>query len=69
MPLEISEIGVRMAVREPGEAPPPGGAASGGGGGGCGSQRSSGLTGPQHDALVEECVRNVLRALQMREAR
>ena len=69
MPLHISEIGVQMAVREPGEAPPPEGAASGGGGGGCGSQRSSGLTGPQHDALVEDCVRSVLRALRMHEAR
>jgi len=72
MPLHISEIGVRMAVREPGEAPPPEGAkgmGGGGGVGGCGDQKSSGLTGPQRDALVEECVRNVLRALRMREAR
>jgi hypothetical protein len=42
MPLEISEIGVRMAVREPGDAPAAKGrrgfTASGGCGGGDGGQ-------------------------------
>ncbi|WCM25664.1 DUF5908 family protein [Sphingomonas sp. QA11] len=67
MPLHISEIGVRMAVRDPGEAPPTGG--SGGGGSGCGASSSGSMTGPQREALVEDCVRAVLRSLSLRETR
>jgi Family of unknown function (DUF5908) len=73
MPLEISEIGVHMAVRDPGDGPAasgparPGGGSAGAGSGGC--AQPGGLTGAQRDALVQECVRAVLRALSMREAR
>jgi hypothetical protein len=73
MPLHISEIGVRMAVQGPGDAP---GAAKSsapeagsGGGGGCGGEPSGGLTAPQRKDMVEECVRAMLRAQRMREAR
>jgi hypothetical protein len=64
MPLHISEIGVRMAVHGPGDAP---GADSGGGG--SGGQPGGGLTAHQRKDMVEECVRAMLRAQRMREAR
>lgn len=67
MPLHISEIGVRMAVRDPGEAPPTG--AAGSGGSGCGASSSGGMTALQREALVEDCVRAVLRSLSLRETR
>jgi hypothetical protein len=67
MPLEISEIGVRMAVLEPGDA-----AVSKGGGAaaGCGGGAQSGAAGSEaNDVMVEKCVRAVLRALKMRDSR
>jgi hypothetical protein len=59
-----------MAVREPGDA-----AGTKGGGGaaaaaGCGGGAQSGAAGSAaNDAMVEKCVRAVLRALKMRGSR
>ena len=61
MPLHISEIGIRMAVRDPGDS----------------DEESPGrdegerrrLDREEFDAIVEECVRVVLRTLRMLEAR
>ena len=67
MPLYISEIGIRMAVRDPGDPADDsdGGDGSNGWGGGA-PQR---LDREEFDAIVEECVRTVLRTLRMLEAR
>ena len=71
MPLHISEIGVRMAVRDPADGPPgPSGSSgpSGPGTGGCGAQ-PGGMTPAQRNTLVNDCVRTVLQVLRMHEAR
>ena len=62
MPLHISEIGVHMAVRGPGGGPSSEGA-------GASPPRPAPLTALQRDAIVQECVTNVLRRLRMDEAR
>ena len=62
MSVDIGEIGVHVAVRDPNEKPP---AAPGG----CGAPGQGVLSASQQDALVEQCVRQVLLALQQREAR
>ncbi|MES2057693.1 MAG: DUF5908 family protein [Pseudomonadota bacterium] len=64
MPLEISEIGVHVAVgSSPGSGAASGGAApSGGDGGGA-------MTPAQRDAIVNACVQQVLRNLRMTEER
>ncbi|MCW2247938.1 hypothetical protein M2352_003572 [Azospirillum fermentarium] len=68
MPLEISEIGVRMAVGGP-AAPAAGEDGQGrGGNGGCGCE-DGGLTPSQMDAVVERCIREVLRALKAGQGR
>lgn len=61
MPLEISEIGVHVAVGPsvaPGGPPTPEPAAGGGG-----------LTPAQHEAIVSACVAQVLQHLRQIEAR
>ena len=68
MPLHISEIGVRMAVREPGDNSAVEGPARPGATGGCGDDKS-GLSRAQQKSIVDECVQSVLQALRMREAR
>jgi hypothetical protein len=60
MPLNIGEIGVRVAVRDPNEKPAVPAAA------GCGGT----TLGPaQQDQIVAECVRLVLQVLRMNEVR
>lgn len=60
MPLEISEIGVRIAVQE----------TSGGfSGTGAPAQAQAALTPAQTAEIVERCVREVLSTLRMLEAR
>ena len=63
MPLYISEIGIRMAVRDPGDPADD----SYGGDGSNGAPRR--MDREEFDAIVEECVRTVLRTLRMLEAR
>lgn len=61
MPLEISEIGVRMAVGGGGPSdanPPP---QTGGG--------AQGLTAVQRQAIVEACTQQVMRNLRQAEER
>jgi hypothetical protein len=59
MPLEISEIGVRIVVQD-----------ASGGVSGTGAKPAPGALDPAHKAeIVELCVREVLRTLQMNEAR
>ena len=60
MPLHISEIGIRMAI---GEAVGPGAAS------GSDAPPPAGLTDAQREALVAECVRNVLATLNLMERR
>ncbi|HYD32311.1 MAG TPA: DUF5908 family protein [Azospirillaceae bacterium] len=67
MPLEISEIGVRLAVGDPCATGGRGESAAGIGGGTDGGPQ--GLTPVQMDELVDRCVRKVLRALRAQEAR
>jgi hypothetical protein len=62
MPLEISEIGVRIAVQDPAD-----GSAVVGGRGGPG--QPDGLSPSQLQDIVNQCVRDVLRTLRMLEAR
>lgn len=67
MPLEISEIGVHVAVG-PGVAPQGPGVphAPAGGSAGSGGQ---GLTPAQHEAIVNACVQQVLRNLRQMQER
>lgn len=68
MPLKITEIGVRMAVRGPQEiGEPTPGAAAGKGGRDCGGPAH--LLPAERDALLDECVRIVLETLQRQKAR
>ena len=66
MALHISEIGIRMVV---GNAAGPGGPAGPGGDGGTAGPSPGGITDAQREALVEECVRNVLATLHLMERR
>ncbi len=63
MPLEISEIGVRMAV---GQGPAPSGPVSP-------PQQDSGggeaMTPAHMEQIVQACVQEVMRSLRMREER
>lgn len=61
MPLEISEIGVRLAVggEEPSDGNPPPQSES----------AAQGLTAAQRQALVEACTQQVLRSLRQAEER
>ncbi|WP_066796754.1 DUF5908 family protein [Sphingomonas soli] len=63
MTLHISEIGVRMAISE-GSGP-----GAGGEGGPAASPGQPAITAAQREALVEECVRNVLATLRLAERR
>ena len=58
MPLEISEIGVHVAV---GDGTPPAGVAPGISGGA--------QTPAQRESIVQACVRRVLQTLRMMKAR
>jgi hypothetical protein len=60
MPLEISEIGIRMAVGDP---------ASAGGTPTHGASAGAALSTSQMEELVSRCVQEVLRTLRMQEAR
>lgn len=62
MPLNIGEIGVRVAVRDPNEQPAAPAA------GGCGGGGTT-LAPAQQDQIIAECVRVVLQTLRMNEAR
>jgi hypothetical protein len=62
MALHISEIGLRMAI---GEATGPDGPAAPDGD----APSPAALTNAQREALVEECVRNVLATLKLMERR
>jgi len=66
MPLHISEIGVRMAISDASGPGNPGGPGAPGEDAG---PSPGGITGAQRDALVEECVRNVLATLHLIERR
>lgn len=62
MALHLSEIAIRMAIGEatgPGRPAAPDGDAS----------SPAGLTDAQREALVQECVRNVLATLNLMERR
>lgn len=62
MAFHISEIGIRIAIGEaagPKELATPGG----------GDPSPAALTDAQRDALVQECVRNVLATLHLMERR
>ncbi len=63
MALEISEIGVRIAV---GETPPQ---PSAGARGGSGGREVEALSPARVEELVQACVRDVLRTLRMLEER
>jgi len=67
MPLEISEIGVHVAVG-PGAPAPQGGA---GPGGGAGQDDGGGeaLSPAQHEAIVNACVQQVMRNLRIMQER
>ena len=65
MTLEISEIGVRMAVGEPSGAS----AGRAGGDSGNGPIRSTPPMPDQMEEIVSRCVRDVLRTLRMQEER
>jgi hypothetical protein len=62
MPLEISEIGVHVAVGQGAGpvGPTPGQSQDGGG---------AGLTPAQHEAIVNACVQQVLRNLRQEQER
>jgi hypothetical protein len=64
MPLEISEIGVHVAVGPSTPAPTSGGAAGSGGGRG-----GEALTPAQHEQIVSACVQQVMRNLRMLQDR
>jgi len=62
MPLEISEIGVQLAVRSPNEIPTPATHNSS-------THGPAAMTSAQQEEIVAECVRRVLQTLRMQEAR
>ncbi|MES2442411.1 MAG: DUF5908 family protein [Pseudomonadota bacterium] len=63
MPLEISEIGVHVAVGPNVSAPAPSAPQGSGGGGG------QALTPAQHEEIVNACTQQVLRNLRMMQER
>jgi hypothetical protein len=64
MALEISEIGIRMHVRDGASGSDGGQAEPGSAGAAADGSMTAG-----HEAIVEECVRRVLRALKTRQER
>jgi hypothetical protein len=68
MPLEISEIGVRLAVSDPGANQASSAFAGGSAGAGVGAAAGA-ITAALREELVNECVRAVLQTLRMLEAR
>jgi hypothetical protein len=64
MPIEIKELHIRVAVNTPSSGQPPAGQIAAGGGGKSGSESDDGK-----DAIVAECVEQVLHILQSKRDR
>ncbi len=66
MPLEISEIGVHIAI---GHVPPPTPVPAPTSGGSAGTPPAAAMTPAQVEAITNACVQQVLRNLRLREER